>query len=285
MFIQNKYYNWYNQIINFAKLRHPDASVYYERHHIIPKSLGGSDGQQNLVKLTAREHFVCHLLLVKCVYGELHKFKMMNAIAKFMNARSYQMRVLNSRQYQLCREYSRQCAKYFSQFRAARSQKSIQQAIDTNYKRYGAGSSRKGAVISEEQIQKMKTKRAARNTWDSWMINVDANEARDRHRERMKKESIFVKNNPSLTKEGQRKQSLVKRPGLFVTPWGVFECRKDFDEHKICALIGFENIFYLKGGLDRPIKTRAINRANLPLDWFNKTWREVGFDILQIPSD
>ena len=38
---------------------------YKERHHIIPKSLGGSNNPSNLVDLTAREHFVAHFLLAK----------------------------------------------------------------------------------------------------------------------------------------------------------------------------------------------------------------------------
>ena len=34
--------------------------VYYEQHHIIPKCLGGTDNTDNLVLLTAREHFIAH---------------------------------------------------------------------------------------------------------------------------------------------------------------------------------------------------------------------------------
>lgn len=41
---------------------------YVERHHIIPKSHGGSDDKSNLVKLTAEDHFFAHLLLAK-IYG------------------------------------------------------------------------------------------------------------------------------------------------------------------------------------------------------------------------
>lgn len=37
---------------------------YFEVHHKLPKSLGGTDEQNNLVKLTAREHYIAHLLLV-----------------------------------------------------------------------------------------------------------------------------------------------------------------------------------------------------------------------------
>ena len=38
---------------------------YYETHHIIPRSLGGLDKADNLVRLTAREHFIAHILLFK----------------------------------------------------------------------------------------------------------------------------------------------------------------------------------------------------------------------------
>lgn len=36
---------------------------YCERHHVIPKCLGGTDDVDNLVKLTAREHFIIHKIL------------------------------------------------------------------------------------------------------------------------------------------------------------------------------------------------------------------------------
>ena len=38
---------------------------YCETHHIIPKSEGGSNDKSNLVNLTAREHYIAHLLLWK----------------------------------------------------------------------------------------------------------------------------------------------------------------------------------------------------------------------------
>lgn len=52
--------------IGRTKLAKTDINyVYYERHHIIPKCLGGNDAKDNLVYLTAEEHWVAHLLLVK----------------------------------------------------------------------------------------------------------------------------------------------------------------------------------------------------------------------------
>lgn len=47
-------------------------SVYTEKHHIVPKSMGGSNRKSNIAVLTAREHFMVHWLLKK-----IHKSKSM----------------------------------------------------------------------------------------------------------------------------------------------------------------------------------------------------------------
>lgn len=52
----------YDALISKARLRGRPLG-YAERHHVIPRSLGGGDEAANLVWLTAREHFVAHLLL------------------------------------------------------------------------------------------------------------------------------------------------------------------------------------------------------------------------------
>ena len=64
----NKYKRWYEQIVQRAKDR--VLNGYYERHHILPRSLGGLDISENIVCLTAREHFICHWLLTKFTVGE-----------------------------------------------------------------------------------------------------------------------------------------------------------------------------------------------------------------------
>lgn len=56
---------------------------YCERHHIIPKSEGGSDDDTNLVNLTAREHYLAHLLLAR-IYDD---YKMWAAVV-FMRVKS-----------------------------------------------------------------------------------------------------------------------------------------------------------------------------------------------------
>lgn len=54
----------YNQIISRALLR-VDFDGYTELHHIKPKCIGGGNEPSNIVKLTAREHYLCHWLLCK----------------------------------------------------------------------------------------------------------------------------------------------------------------------------------------------------------------------------
>lgn len=61
------YQKTYDQIIKRAKTRQIEG--YVEKHHIIPKCMGGSNNISNLVKLTAREHFLCHQLLCE-IYPE-----------------------------------------------------------------------------------------------------------------------------------------------------------------------------------------------------------------------
>ena len=45
------------------------SGEYTERHHVVPKSLGGTNESDNIIRLTAGDHFFAHLCLAKS-YGE-----------------------------------------------------------------------------------------------------------------------------------------------------------------------------------------------------------------------
>ena len=75
------YQRVYNAIVDNAKLRQT-LDGYYELHHIIPRSLGGDDSQENTVKVTAREHFILHYLLCK-IYKEQDQFNKMLYVVDF----------------------------------------------------------------------------------------------------------------------------------------------------------------------------------------------------------
>jgi len=63
IFPECKYTKWYWNIIEKRLSEEPVG--YFERHHIIPKFMGGSNSKNNLVKVTGREHYILHLLLVR----------------------------------------------------------------------------------------------------------------------------------------------------------------------------------------------------------------------------
>lgn len=46
-------------------IRYKGNGEYYEKHHIIPRCLGGTNKKHNLVLLTAKEHFLAHRILYK----------------------------------------------------------------------------------------------------------------------------------------------------------------------------------------------------------------------------
>lgn len=81
MYLTNKYTRIYYQIIDKAREKTFEADVYTEKHHIIPKCLGGNNKKDNIVKLTAREHFLCHWLLTKMVKGKRENWQMYNAFS------------------------------------------------------------------------------------------------------------------------------------------------------------------------------------------------------------
>lgn len=66
------YFEEYTNLIKRAKSlnRSKKDGSYYERHHIVPKCLGGSNDSKNLVFLTFREHVLAHLLLHKMYPNE-----------------------------------------------------------------------------------------------------------------------------------------------------------------------------------------------------------------------
>lgn len=89
IFLTNKYSIWYYQIIDRAHNRRIDG--YAEKHHIIPRCMGGTNVTTNIVRLTAREHFICHWLLTKMVAGA-HKIKLLYALNGMKRANANQVR-------------------------------------------------------------------------------------------------------------------------------------------------------------------------------------------------
>jgi hypothetical protein len=67
----------YDQLIEKRKKEIPEG--YKENHHIIPECMGGSDDKENMVYLSAREHFIAHWLLAKIYDGTYYGYKLASA--------------------------------------------------------------------------------------------------------------------------------------------------------------------------------------------------------------
>lgn len=147
VFINNKYSKWYFAIIQHAMSR--PVSGYTESHHIVPRSLGGSDDIDNLVALTAREHFVCHILLSKMTEGQ-DRGKMLHAII-MMGGFQDRPRYINSRLYSEARTHY-----------AAHRSKTMR----------GEGNHRFGVQMSEATKTKISEAKRGKRHWTNGTISV-----------------------------------------------------------------------------------------------------------------
>ena len=95
------YLRHYNLLMETRKGLKRDG--YTERHHIVPKCYGGSNDEDNLVDLTAKEHFIAHWLLWRA-NRDKKSSAMFNAMCR---ASKGQERYKSSRGYQEARESQR----------------------------------------------------------------------------------------------------------------------------------------------------------------------------------
>jgi FtsZ-interacting cell division protein YlmF len=97
------YLKRYEKLINHCT-SNPTISEDYETHHIIPKCLGGSDDENNLIKLSTRHHFLAHWMLWKAymTFGLAKAFFLMSVLNKNHLGRK---RRINSRTYALLKSH------------------------------------------------------------------------------------------------------------------------------------------------------------------------------------
>ena len=129
IFIDNKYTRVYYKIIDRAKTR--SISCYTEKHHIIPRSLGGTDAKVNLVALTAREHFICHILLTKMTAG-MDKRKMISSVF-YLTGRGKSSRYNRVKKSQLYENLRIQVSKFVSEQKKGCTQPSRSAIARKNY--------------------------------------------------------------------------------------------------------------------------------------------------------
>ena len=102
IFIANRYTRIYYSVIERAQSRILPKEVYREKHHIIPRCMGGSDDPANIVSLTFKEHLFCHKLLVRMTEGPTRgklSFAVLLMAREKSNSRIYSTIKDNAREY------------------------------------------------------------------------------------------------------------------------------------------------------------------------------------------
>ena len=182
---------------------------YHERHHILPKCMGGGNEEENLIDLFAREHFIAHKLLVQENPGNkslAYAYSMM-AFPKNTNQERYE---LSPEEYEEARKLLSNTPK------------------SEEHKRK-IGESNKGKIVSEESRQKMRE--AKHNISD---------ETRNKMSEAAKVRFLTPENNPMFgkhhSKESKEKMSESRKGNytgsknpMYGRPW----CDENTPQEKI----------------------------------------------------
>jgi hypothetical protein len=142
--VENNYYFLYMKIISM-----PDTVGYVEGHHILPKSMSGDPSMKgdHVVPLSARKHFLAHLLLTKFVVWP-SLVKMLHALA-----RTSANGKLNSWQHAIGREARSEALKgmkHSPEFCAAQSARQKGKPSPLKGKKTGKSSHNKGKKASLE---------------------------------------------------------------------------------------------------------------------------------------
>lgn len=108
-FVNNKYRKWYVNIV--TKRLNDMPNGYCESHHIVPRSIRKDleNDKLNIVNLTAKEHFICHLLLARFTRGN-DKRNMCFAVTNMARSNSNHDRKFTSGYYQLARIHYKKSA-------------------------------------------------------------------------------------------------------------------------------------------------------------------------------
>jgi len=182
MFLNNKYSTWYYNIINKSKNRL--LTGYKEKHHIVPRCMGGKNTKDNLAILTAREHFMVHMLLCKFTTGQakrsmLYAFKCMCYYKK--DGRNYK---INSRIAQKLRSELKFSPEHIENLR--KSHLGIKQSKEHILKR----------ILSRKEFTKqMKLKIGQFHKGNKYNLGKKASKETKLKLSKMRKGSIWVNNN------------------------------------------------------------------------------------------
>lgn len=240
--LTNKYSKLYTKITDKAKQRITEG--YTELHHIIPQSLGGSNDKENLVYLTAREHFICHWLLIKMTEGE-DRSRMLYALNGMKAENRYQQRY-----------HTKITARVYEKYR-------IEHAENHSKRMKGRPAWNKGISQSEEHREK--NRKAALNR------PPKTEETKEKWRKARigKKDSLQTRINKSLAAKGKSKgpQSAEHKLAISLGGKGI----KKTESHASNVANAVKgNISINKDGLEKKVKQPELQT------WLDQGWQLGG---------
>jgi hypothetical protein len=172
--------------------------LIHERHHILPKSMGGSDDAKNIAVLTYKEHFLAHWVLTKIKTGK-DRYLALFALRRMTHKNKNQpSRVVAGWQYELAR-------------------KANHEAMLDNKLALGAKPSKK-------TIEKLR-KRMRGNTLGRLLKGVKQSP------ERKAKTSKALKNNPNVISARIGNTNTKRRPVRCLNDGRIFPMLKAAAEH------------------------------------------------------
>lgn len=124
---------------------------YKERHHIIPRCMGGSNKKENLVELTAREHYVAHRLL----WMAYRTRAMATAFHMMTRSQHLHQRKFTNRQYETARIAVSEASKGRTVSEETRRKLSEASKNISEETRKKIGEAGKGRTVSEETRKKI----------------------------------------------------------------------------------------------------------------------------------
>lgn len=198
----NKYACWYFNIIDNALLRNSQKSkeLYVENHHIIPKSILKNNFSVNL---TAREHFICHLLLPKFLKQKNHLRKMQLAVHRLIHGNKNITYCKSARLYEVVKKWHSSAAStrtilYWNNF--TQEEKSLM--------RSGKNNGRYGKYVTKEtklKISRANKGRLSREKHPLWCKGHSEETKRKMSIDTILSERNKGKNNPMFGKIGAAK--------------------------------------------------------------------------------
>jgi hypothetical protein len=153
----------YNNICERGQIRILDKSIYTEKHHILPICMGGDNKKNNLTKLTAKEHFICHKILCK-LYPDNEKLRY--AFWAMCNQKINRDYIVSSRDYEYAKVL---CLEMWKRPKS----KNTTNKINETKKNNKILRQLKGEKINREQDGELN-----HNYGKKWITNISTNESK-----------------------------------------------------------------------------------------------------------